>query len=220
MEKETPLTEKKLLTILPESATDALNATELCKLILGSNKWEQGLKSNVNKLLYAMEKERLVAKIDGTPPRWFKQIIRVNVEENVHSPKITSKKSKSQEWTYVYIDVDNSPCLKEAMPYAKGKTILVSYASPAYNHYIPEVSENVIFKRLSANMNDQKNAADVLFCMHMSKTCIEKSGDKLTFLIVSKDKLLLTCGKMHAENFGIEYIPLTDGWNDLKMYLE
>lgn len=65
-----------------------------------------------------------------------------------------------------------------------------------------------------------RDAADVMFCMHMTRTCLENKDATISFVVVSKDKLLHTCGQMHAHLYDVEAVTLTNGWTDLKMWLE
>lgn len=119
---------EKILKIL-QTYTVGVCTTQIVKDILNGLKWEQGLKSAVNRALYAMEKEELVYKIDATPPLWR---IRVSSPSN----EVAAAKGENRQLTIVYIDVDNSPCLKEAVDYAKDNVFVVAFASPAYNHFV------------------------------------------------------------------------------------
>lgn len=216
MQSSVEVTEAQILQLLPISQREAINNTDLVKKILGGKKWEQGLKSVVNKYLYALEKQKTVTKIDGTPPLWYRSAaIIVEVANNdIHT----------QSMTYVYVDVDNTHCLGDVVKYASPDVHVVAYASPAYNHFIPEVgAPYVTFEKLSPDLGG-RDAADVMFCMHMNSVCSVNlntvAPKDITFIIASKDKLLNTAGKMHAHKYGVKSVTVTDGWEELKTYLE
>jgi hypothetical protein len=221
MQPSIEISEAQIMQHLPHSQAYAINTTDIVKKILGGKKWEQGLKSIVNKHLYALEKKKEVAKIDGTPPLWYRvATIVVEVANDDNEVK--------HDMTYVYVDVDNTHCLQEVVQYASSEVNVVAYASPAYNHFIPEVgTPHVLFEKLSSDLGG-RDAADVMFCMHMSTTCIknrdplfpQQNISNITFIIASKDKSLSTAGRMHAYKYGVKSITVTDGWEDLRTYLE
>ena len=171
----------------------------------------KGNKPVLNKLLYAMVSSGKVKRIESTPPRWHSTSKRAKTSgEN---------KGKREPKTIVLIDVDNSPCLKQAEPYAKESVYVYAYASPAYNHYHPQSTRNLVYQKLSENY---PSAADVLFCMKMTEICMTEASPKenLEFVIVSKDKILATMAAMHKQKYGVAYTMVTNSWVGLRHHLE
>jgi hypothetical protein len=205
-----------ILDKLPPQHQSPISTAELLKRLFGT-KWEMGTKSIINKALYRLEKEKKTAHLEGTPPLWYR-IIDIPIIDVTNNNNATPSGS-----VIIFVDVDNSHCLKEACAYASPSIQIIAYASPAYNHYVPPAdSANIKFEKLTSDLGG-RDAADVMFIMEMTDICSKRKQNpphNLTFLIVSKDKLLHSAGKMHEHKFGIKAVTITDGWEELKTYLE
>lgn len=168
-----------------------------------------------NRNLYLMEKEGLVVRRDGTPPLWSLATGRATAA----TPKPGTIR---KDTAHVFIDVDNSPCLKEAEPYATDATFIYVYASPAYNHHKPAPNPKIDYHQLKSD-EDHPSAADVMFGMKMSEICFKCAKEdlpSLVFIVVSKDKILHTMVKMHHARYGFSYVIVQNGWEGLREYLE
>ena len=167
-------------------------------------------KKRINSCLYSGQKKDIFKRQDGTPPLWRSHPFKGRIEDE------TSEEGR----TIIFIDVDNSPCLKKAEPYAKDSIFIEAYASPAYNHHKPHNTPNLKFEHLDSGDN-LPSAADVLFGMSMTEHCVKAADPSdLYFIIVSKDKLLKTQAFMHNKRYGCDYVIIEKGWNELREYLE
>lgn len=171
----------------------------------------------VNKILYRIEKNSIVSRDTSTPPAW-----KLSVSSNENNLPVQSKESSPM--MYVFIDVDNSPCLKEACYYASPNVKIYAYASSAYNNYRPASNQkDVTFYQLKAD-EDGRDAADARFCMSMTCIAITEEEDKSVagsqFIVVSKDKTLHTYARVHHQIYGILYQIVTNSWEGLREILE
>jgi len=180
------------------------------KDIIKRLEWETNKKTKilVKSTLAVLLKQERVEKRNGSPNLWRKSQIR--------RPIIT----------HVFIDVDNSPCLKEAVEELENEdTKLWAYASPAYNHYVPgQTIDSVHFEKLSPANGLMSSAADAMFGMKMTELCMHAAlfSRRLVFIVVSKDKILATMAKLHAQIYPeivIKHTIVVDGWNGLKKVL-
>jgi hypothetical protein len=82
-------------------------------------------KKQINAVLYDLERQNEAQKSNTFPPVWklSAQQERIEVEE----PHLSSRFER-----HVFIDADNSPCLKKVEKYAKNDTFITAYVSPMY----------------------------------------------------------------------------------------
>jgi hypothetical protein len=173
-------------------------------------------KKKINSTLYGNE-GILFHREDGVPPLWTTISNDNDIFYNIGDNNNTIK---DEDKTIVFIDVDNSPCLEKAAPYAKEEVFIEAYASPAYNNFKPSNTTNLYFEHLDSGDN-LPSAADVLFGMSMTSHCIHSNDPaKLFFIVVSKDKLLKTQAYMHKKKYGCDYVVVEKGWEELRDYLE
>ena len=210
-EKEKRLLKESIIVVLERSPRPMSSKQILRKLELNVRTY----KTTCNSLLYhELSNQGIVKRIDGTPPLW--ELVKSTQDK----PTIDITGSTlDEEEIHVMIDVDNSPCLREADPYAKDEVFIWAYAAPAYNHHKPACRPNLLFEKLEAK-NDLPSAADVLFIMKMTELCQTKNPKNLTFIIVSKDKILSTAAKLVQSMHGCQTHVITDGWESLKVFLE
>lgn len=205
-------TAQVILRIL-ESSKKPLSVKDIIKQA-GLN--VQGNRKTFNSELYSMERKETVTRHEGTPPLWSLP----NQEEEKLVVDVGKSSPYPVDAIHVMIDVDNSPCLREAEPYAEDLVYIWAYASPAYNHYAPESSSQLCFHKLESD-EDLPSAADVRFCMRMTELCLEAADSQaLTFIIVSKDKILHTMVKLHAKRWGCQYEIVQNSWEGLRVHLE
>lgn len=205
-----------IVDILEKSGRE-LSANDVLKQLKVTN--DQIKKADVNKILYQLFDQKKVTKIEGSPPRWLVKSENNNIEvvDNTNNSQLVDLDNEEGILTHVFIDVDNSPCLKEASVYAKDNVHIWSYASPNYNNYKPETTQNLNFVQAS---NDQVLPSVIQAKFAMLITKITQFYTKSQFILVSKDKFLHTLVKLHYNEFGINYQIITQGWQELKLLLE
>lgn len=178
-------------------------------------------KSDVNKILYALEKQKQVVKIEGIPPLWFID------SKDLHVEKKQDVLEENKPKTFIFIDCDNSPCLREASYYVddNSKTCIYALASPQYNNFVPESHKNITFQKL---MEDEVRPS-IISCMFGAKIAEifyqKEIGKYLKFIIVSKDKVAHTISYVYENcynksNYNHEFIVIDNGWEGLRIHLE
>ncbi len=166
-------------------------------------------KSDVNKALYTMLKNKRVIKYDGTPPMWQ------NADIKEPEPDV-----RTGERMYVMIDVANSPCFEEASKYASEAVRIHAIAPLEYNGYKGSEVGYTYFNQLKTKST---GAVAISFCKHMTQICklqeINSTGKPIdiSFLVVSKDKTMATVAEIVASEYSEV---LTNGWDDLRLHLE
>jgi hypothetical protein len=202
-----------VLNLLPEAFVNAITTTDLVKLILGNQKWQQGLKSIVNKILYALEKQKLVFRIEGTPPKWFKV---------VQEKQLTRKDNdvvEKQHVIYVYIDQVNYQCLEQAVSYAGDNVNLIAFFSSLHVGLVPPNNVAGVTFEMFDSEDHARESREIKYCMHMTKVCENRDPSLCTFIVASRNKVIQLMAQEHQRKYGVEVFNVQD-WEELKTHLE
>jgi len=154
-------------------------ALEILKSV-GNNNYN---KAYINRILYTqLENKNLIKKIDGNPPKWFANDVRLSITSKSH------KNSKKLGVILLIIDMDNSSgafmkIVKELEPYCNRGLNILAIGSISYNP--PSLPSYVRFEKAQVCM---KESVDYLICWKVSRYSYIGAYDM--YMILSRDHAL------------------------------
>jgi len=219
--------DKNLVTFIEKvlSNGQSLTSKDILKAARGLQEYNKDytyVKKDINRTLYQLSTSGEVIKINGVPPTW-----KLTKASNVI---VNLDESNEKAVTYVLLDLSNSQCLKEVIPYANSKLVVWAIAPFNYNNYKPnEADLNNPFVHFYELKEDEMipSATQTRFCMFMSQAINDKQTKsknfdpkRMTFIVVSKDKSIHTAAILHKQIFNTNYEIVVNSWEGLALYVE
>jgi hypothetical protein len=81
-------------------------------------------------VLYDLERQNEAQKSNTFPPVW--KLSGSELTQQQENIEVEEPRLRSRFERHVFIDADNSPCLKKVEKYAENDTFITAYVSPMY----------------------------------------------------------------------------------------
>ena len=175
-------------------------------------------KSEINKQLYSLKKDKILESVEGTPPKWY-------MREADQSIGTIPPDCKIEPLIHVVVDLGNChDCLKQLIPYAQKGLITVSaYADIAFCGFgiSPPINDTENVTVFQADTPD-KNSADVQIIWDLSRLTHqqpEKSEKEMIIIVATKDLGFRRLKNLVEQNPKHSLFFVTN-WESLRIYIE